>query len=134
MGSSGAPRHSVREFIEEAFRYLGSEIEWRGDGVDEIGIDQAAGKVAIRIDPRYFRLAEVDLLVGDCSKAKAKLGWEPAVKFAELVRIMMEADLQLVGGKDKDDDGFTQGREDLRGRAYGPSGIVGSAQTAGARP
>ena len=125
--------HSVREFLQGAFRYLGSEIEWRGEGVDEVGIDRATGKIAVRIDPRYFRPAEVDLLIGDCSKAKAKLGWEPAVKFAELIEIMMEADLQLIGGKDKDNDGFAEGCEDLCGRACGPAGIVGRKEPAGAR-
>ncbi len=84
--------HSVREFIEESFTVLGEEIEWHGKGVDEKGVLKSSGKEVVGIDPRYFRPTEVDLLIGDYSKAKKQLGWEPTVKFKELVRIMVESD------------------------------------------
>ena len=88
--------HTVREFIDKAFAQLGHVIEWRGHGVDEVGVDKASGKTVVRIDPRYFRPAEVEQLLGDPSKAKKQLGWEPEVKFAELVKIMVEGDLRLL--------------------------------------
>lgn len=88
--------HSVREFAEESFRYAGMEIEWKGKGLKEKGIEKKTGKTRIEIDPRYFRPAEVDMLLGDASKAKKVLGWEPRVKFKELVRIMVDADIKAV--------------------------------------
>jgi len=88
--------HTVREFIQEAFRVLGEEIEWRGEGVKETGILCSTGKEVVRIDPRYFRPTEVDLLIGDYAKAKSTLGWEPKVTFRELVRIMVEADYRKI--------------------------------------
>jgi GDPmannose 4,6-dehydratase len=84
--------HTIREFAEETFRVLGEEIEWGGTGVNEKGILKSSGKEVIAIDPRYFRPSEVDLLIGNPAKAKSVLGWEPKVKFKELVRIMAEAD------------------------------------------
>lgn len=86
--------HTVREFIEVASKRLGFDLEWQGKDVDEIGVDKNTGKVIIKIDPVYFRPAEVDLLIGDPAKAKAKMGWEPTVKFDELVQIMVDADLE----------------------------------------
>lgn len=86
--------HTIREFIEETFRVLGDEIYWRGHGVDEKGFLKSSDKEVIGIDPRYFRPTEVDLLIGDASKAKSKLGWKPKVTFKELVRIMAEADFE----------------------------------------
>ncbi len=86
--------HSVREFIEEASKHLGFELAWEGTGVDEKGIDKKTGKTIIEIDSRYFRPAEVDILLGDYSKAKNKLGWEPETKFKELVKLMIEADVE----------------------------------------
>lgn len=80
--------HSVREFVEEAAPYFGFEIEWKGKGVHEKGIDKKTGKTIITIDERYLRPAEVDLLLGDPTKAKTKLGWQPRVTFKELVKIM----------------------------------------------
>ena len=74
---STGEQHSVREFVELAAAQLGYSIEWRGEGIDEQGIDRNSGKVLVRIDPRYFRPTEVETLLGDCSKAKAKLGWRP---------------------------------------------------------
>lgn len=84
--------HTVREFIEESFRVLGEEIIWKGKGVDEVGILKSSGKEVIGINPKYFRPTEVDLLIGDYSKAKEKLGWEPKTRFKDLVRIMVESD------------------------------------------
>ena len=88
--------HTIREFVEEAFKVLGEEIIWEGKGVNEKGILKSIGKVVVGIDPNYFRPTEVDLLIGDYSKAKEKLGWEPRVKFKELVRIMVNADFEKV--------------------------------------
>ena len=88
--------HSVREFIERAFAYVGRKIEWQGKGVDEVAIDTTTNKVVMRIDPRYFRPTEVEQLLGCPQKAKEKLGWEPKVKFAELVNLMVEADLKML--------------------------------------
>jgi GDPmannose 4,6-dehydratase len=87
-------QHSVREFVEMAARELGHEIRWQGHGVDEQGVDAKSGRVVVRIDPRYFRPTEVDTLLGDASKARAQLGWAPTVSFPELVREMVNSDLQ----------------------------------------
>ncbi|ROR35142.1 GDP-mannose 4,6-dehydratase [Inmirania thermothiophila] len=86
-------QHSVREFVEAAAREVGIEIEWRGSGIDEKGYDQH-GRCIVEVDPRYFRPAEVESLLGDPSKAKAKLGWEPKVGFEALVAEMMREDLK----------------------------------------
>lgn len=91
--------HSIREFIECAARICGWELVWSGTGTDEKGHDRRTGKLLIEIDPRFFRPAEVDLLLGDPAKAKRKLGWEPRVRFPELVEIMMNADLKEVGAR-----------------------------------
>ena len=88
--------HTVREFIEKAFAAAGVTVEWSGRGVDEVGIDKATGKVIVRIDPRYFRPAEVDLLLGDATKARTILKWEPSVTFEKLVELMVAADLRLL--------------------------------------
>jgi GDPmannose 4,6-dehydratase len=88
--------HSVREFVERAFACTGREILWRGRGVDEVGLDARSGKELVRIDPRYLRPTEVDVLQGDPSKAQARLGWRHRTAFPDLVREMVEADLALV--------------------------------------
>jgi GDPmannose 4,6-dehydratase len=88
--------HSVREFVERAFACVGREIVWRGSGADEVGIDAGSGQDLVRVDPRYFRPTEVDILLGDPSKAHEKLGWRHTTSFAELVREMVEADLEHV--------------------------------------
>jgi len=88
--------HTVREFVEEAFRVLGEEIEWKGSGKEETGILKSTGKEVVGIDPRYYRPTEVDLLIGDPAKAKEKLGWKSQVKFTELVRIMVVADFEKI--------------------------------------
>ena len=86
--------HSVREFVELAFREVGIEIGWQGEGVNEVGVDQATGDVVIEIDPRYYRPTEVELLLGDPTKAKEKLGWEAKVGLRELVKMMVEGDME----------------------------------------
>jgi len=86
--------HTVREFIEESFRYFNEEIVWKGSGVDETGILKSSGKQVISINPRYFRPTEVELLIGDYAKAKTDLGWEPQTTFKDLVKIMVRADFE----------------------------------------
>jgi GDPmannose 4,6-dehydratase len=91
--------HSVREFIEESFKFFDESIIWEGNGIDEKGILKSNGKEVISINPSYYRPTEVDILIGDNSKAKLKLGWEPNVKFKELVKIMIEADFKRLKSK-----------------------------------
>lgn len=86
--------HSVREFVEMAFKKLDIRIRWRGDGIDEKGIDEETGRVLIEIDEKFYRPTEVDLLLGDPKKARKYLNWEPEIKFEELVAEMVEADLK----------------------------------------
>lgn len=83
---------TVREFVELSFNELGRKVEWRGEGVNETGVDAASGKTILRIDPRYFRPTEVDLLLGDPSKARQKLGWRPEISFSDMVRDMVASD------------------------------------------
>ena len=87
--------HTVREMCTRAFARVGIALEWRGSGFDEVGVDAAGGETRVAIDPRYLRPTEVDLLLGDASKAKAKLGWTPSTSFHALVDLMVDADLQL---------------------------------------
>lgn len=86
--------HTVREFCELAAKVAGFDLIWKGTGVDEVGIDKNTGKEIIKIDEKYFRPAEVDLLIGDNTKAKEKLNWSPKTSFKELVTLMMEEDLK----------------------------------------
>lgn len=86
--------YTVRDFVTRAAKHIDCDLEWIGEGVDEKGIDRKTGKVLVEIDPRYFRPAEVELLIGDATKAKEKLGWEPKVGIDELVEIMMTNDLR----------------------------------------
>lgn len=88
--------HAVREFAEQAFAGAGMRIEWRGSGLEEEGVDAASGRSVIRVDPRYFRPAEVDILLGDATKARTQLGWTPKVTFQQLVRDMVQAELRAV--------------------------------------
>ncbi len=83
--------HSVREFVEESFRIVGMPITWEGEGIDEVG--KHNDKIVVKINPEFYRPAEVDTLLGDYSKAKKELGWEPKTKFKDLVKMMVEADL-----------------------------------------
>jgi GDPmannose 4,6-dehydratase len=87
--------HTVREFIDATFRHLDLELDFRGEGVDEIGVEKSTGRTLLRIDPRYFRPAEVELLIGDATKAKETFGWKPTTRFPELVKIMADADWKL---------------------------------------
>jgi GDPmannose 4,6-dehydratase len=88
--------HSVREFVEKAFARVGREINWRGSGVEEKGIERSSGAVRVEVDPRYFRPTEVDSLLGDPSKARAKLGWRHKTSFDQLVADMVDADIVVV--------------------------------------
>lgn len=85
--------HSVREFAELAFAEVGRTITWKGEGVDEVGVDDKSGKTLVQIDPRYFRPTEVDQLLGDPTKAREKLGWQHRIAFSELVKEMTASDL-----------------------------------------
>ncbi len=87
---------SVRKFVDLSFREVGIEISWEGSGVDEKGIDRATGKVVVLVSPEFFRPSEVDLLLGDATKAKEKLGWVHQTNLEELVRIMVKADLEAL--------------------------------------
>ncbi|MFA5188763.1 MAG: GDP-mannose 4,6-dehydratase [Patescibacteria group bacterium] len=86
--------HSVREFVELTAQLLDFNLAWEGEGLNEKGIDKKSGQVIVEIDPKYFRPAEVDFLIGDASKAKRILSWEPKTKFHELIKIMVEADFK----------------------------------------
>lgn len=86
--------HSVREFVELAAKEIGYELDWKGNGLDEIGVDSKTGKVIVKVDEKYFRPAEVDLLLGDPSKAKKLLNWKPKYSFEELVKEMVISDLE----------------------------------------
>lgn len=88
--------HSVREFVELAFAEVDRSIAWRGSGVDEVGVDAGSGELLVKIDPRYFRPTEVDLLLGDPRKAREVLGWQHKTPFADLVRGMVAADLTAI--------------------------------------
>src|SRR5262252_7310663 len=85
-------KHSVREFVERAFDHAGRRIVWRGEGVDETGIDAESGQILVEIDPRYFRPTEVELLLGDPGKARQKLGWRHKTSFVDLVAEMVDSD------------------------------------------
>jgi GDPmannose 4,6-dehydratase len=91
--------YSVRTFVELAFKEVGKEIKWQGTGVDEIGLDASTGQTLIKIDPRYFRPTEVDLLVGDPTKAWEKLGWKSKINFDQLVKEMVQSDLEAIQKK-----------------------------------
>lgn len=88
--------HEVRTFVDAAFSELGIELRWEGSAEKEIGIDKKSGKTIVAVDPKYYRPTEVDLLIGDATKAKQKLGWEAKTKFADLARLMAKADYELV--------------------------------------
>lgn len=88
--------HSVREFVEAAFRHVGKEIVWEGSGLEEVGKEKDTGIVRVRVNPRYFRPAEVDFLLGDATKAKEKLGWVAKTSFQQLVQEMVDSDIALM--------------------------------------
>jgi GDPmannose 4,6-dehydratase len=99
--------HTVREFVEHSFHYAGIELEWRGEGISEEGLIKSiyaasvsglkVGDSVVKIDPKYFRPAEVDFLLADASRAQKELGWVPRVTFNELVKIMVDADMEALG-------------------------------------
>lgn len=95
--------HTVREFVEKAFKVAGINIKWHGNGTNEKGINSQTGEVLVDINPRYFRPTEVDLLLGNPSKAEKKLGWKRKVNFDELVYMMVEEDLKLICGMTLDE-------------------------------
>jgi GDPmannose 4,6-dehydratase len=97
----------VRELVELAFEMIGRRIEWRGSGVDEKGIDAITGAVLVAIDPKYFRPTEVDLLLGDATKARERLGWRHTISFRDMVAEMVREDLKLIA-RDQD-------RKDIHG-------------------
>ena len=88
-------QHSVREFVTRAGAELGMSVEWRGSGLEEHGVDTKSGRTIVKIDPRYFRPTEVDTLLGDATKARTKLGWQPEISFAQLVEEMVAEDLSI---------------------------------------
>jgi GDPmannose 4,6-dehydratase len=88
-------QYSVRAFVERAAAELGLSLRWHGSGLDEHAVDSGSGRTVVRVDPRYFRPAEVDSLLGDASKARLQLGWAPEIGFAELVREMVASDWRL---------------------------------------
>jgi GDPmannose 4,6-dehydratase len=88
-------QHSVREFVTRAGAELGLDIEWRGQGLEETGVERASGRVLVKVDPRYFRPTEVDTLLGDPTRARTRLGWKPEHGFESLVKEMVAEDLQL---------------------------------------
>ena len=88
-------QYSVREFVEIAAKHVDIQIEWRGEGLDEVGLDISNGNVIVEVDPRYFRPTEVETLLGDASKAREKLGWSPRISFQQMVEEMMRNDMEL---------------------------------------
>ena len=93
--------HSVREFVEAGFRKVDIDIEWSGEGVDAIGVDCDTGKTVVKVNPEFFRPAELDIVLGDCTKAKDKLGWSPTTTFKELVEMMVEHDLKFAENENR---------------------------------
>uniref|UniRef100_A0A914X8N2 GDP-mannose 4,6-dehydratase n=1 Tax=Plectus sambesii TaxID=2011161 RepID=A0A914X8N2_9BILA len=90
--------YSVRQFVEYAFDEIGKKIVWEGEGVNEIGKESDTGIVRVKVNPKYYRPTEVEELIGDASKAKKKLGWEPKISLEELVKEMVASDLKLMRG------------------------------------
>jgi len=95
--------HSVKEFVEKAFEVVGIHIHWKGEGLDEVGFDASSGKELVKVDPRYFRPTEVDFLLADPAKAKNVFGWTPEISFEQLVKEMVEKDVEfLAQGKENE--------------------------------
>ncbi|KAL7058805.1 hypothetical protein AAHC03_012922 [Spirometra sp. Aus1] len=88
--------HTVREFVEKSFAHIGKTIVWEGHGVDEVGKEKDTGIVRVRVNPHYFRPTDVDLLIGDCSRARKELNWQPKVDFENLIKIMVDSDLEAL--------------------------------------
>jgi GDPmannose 4,6-dehydratase len=87
--------HSVKEFVEEAFKIVNIDIKWRGEGLNEVGYNKETGKVLIKVNPKYYRPAEVDILMSDPTKAMRELGWKRQYNFADLVKEMVKFDCNL---------------------------------------
>jgi len=104
---------TVREFCVLAFARAGMQLEWRGTGPDEKGVEPHSGKTVVEIDPRYFRPTEVDLLLGDATKAKEKLGWTPSTNFERLVELMVDADMELAADEARLKEGRSAGQPDF---------------------
>lgn len=104
--------HTVREFVELAFGGVGVDLAWQGSGVGETGVDQATGRVLVRVDPQFFRPTEVSILEADYSKAARQLGWRPAVSFAELVGLMVQEDLRRTEAEKRFADLAAGGKEE----------------------
>ncbi len=130
--------HSVREFIERAFAVVGRHIEWRGKGKDEHGVDVKTGSTLVCVDPRYFRPTEVDLLIGDPSKARARLGWTHTTSFDDLIAEMVDADIcEMKPGQARYDDSqlrplFPRWQASVDHRAQG-NGRLGNSEAVGVR-
>lgn len=88
--------HSVREFVEAAFNVIERKIRWQGEGVDEVGVDDETGIIRVKVNPKYFRPTEVDLLLGDSSKARREIGWKPRITFNQIVEDMVKSDIELM--------------------------------------
>ena len=88
--------HTVREFVDLTFNELSIDLEWRGEGRNEIAIDTKTGNKIVSIDEKYFRPTEVDILLGDSSKAKEQLGWEPKTSLQEIVKMMVDSDIKKI--------------------------------------
>ena len=88
-------QNSVRDFVDFSWAYLGKEIRWEGRGINEKGYDSSSGKLIVSVDPRYFRPTEVETLLGDSTKAREKLCWEPKITFEDMVKEMMENDIMI---------------------------------------
>jgi GDPmannose 4,6-dehydratase len=99
--------HTVREFVEQAFALTGRRLKWHGEGTNETGVDEASGKELVKVDQRYFRPTEVDVLIGDASKARAKLGWKHRITFDALVSEMVEEDRKALRGGPKNRNGMS---------------------------
>ncbi len=113
---------TVRDFILLAFRFAGIELEFRGDGRDEHAVDKATRQTLVRVDPRYFRPAEVELLIGDATKARTMLGWEPKIDVTELCHEMVEADLQRAR---EEVDTVRNGRRSVEALVHDDGGFLG---------
>ena len=86
--------HPIRDFVQLSGKYAGFDIEWHGEGVNEVGIDKKTGKTVVKVNPKFFRPAEVELLIGDPSKAQKVLGWKRKVSYEELCKMMVEKDIE----------------------------------------
>jgi GDPmannose 4,6-dehydratase len=109
--------HTVREFCERAFQHAGVTLRWRGEGLDEHGVDQS-GRTVVEVDPRYLRPSEVDVLLGNPARARAALGWSAPTSFEQLVRLMVDADMQLAADEARlaDAGGVKRSHDDVRSR------------------